>query len=355
MYLSRPTWTIVLLCLVVTPLLPAFGEGTLQPPPAAFSNGNPKAIMKTLDQVEPRKMIVQLPYTIDAPGSYYVIQPLTGVVSSCGITIATGDVKLDLSGFAITGVSNSSDGIRVTVPCENVTIRNGVVRQWGGFGINATNAKDVVLEQVRALGCDWGGLYTGNNAHIERCMAYGNGANAPVQSPPPNDGIQCGQYSTVIGCKVRGSFGTGIHTYSHSRITGCTSTESQVAEGINAENYCTVKDCTLASNAKNGISIVSFCRVTGNTCGQNGMTPPNGAGIQVFGNNNVIENNNVVGNYWGIKVNGPGQGNLIIRNSASQNSNGNYLPTPNDFLGEIIQPSPGQFTNSNPWANFMIN
>src|SRR5215207_11600534 len=58
-----------------------FAQGTLTPP------GAPAQTMKTLDQVEPRKPISSLPFTITQPGSYYVTSNLVGVAASRGITV----------------------------------------------------------------------------------------------------------------------------------------------------------------------------------------------------------------------------------------------------------------------------
>src|SRR5689334_14299720 len=98
----------VLLAAVVSTfsILPsAFGQGALTPP------GAPAPTMKSLDQVEPRTPIPSLPFTITNSGSYYLTTNLTGQSGTNGITIACSPVTLDLSGFALTGVSGALVGV----------------------------------------------------------------------------------------------------------------------------------------------------------------------------------------------------------------------------------------------------
>lgn len=342
-------------------LVPVQGDNSLDPPDEAIQGGQPVAIMRTLNEVEPRKPILSLPFIITNSGSFYLAASLKGCANSNGITIAAGDVRLDLSGFGLNGVSNSLNGIEVTVPCDNVTIYNGVVRNWNGFGILATSACDVALLDVKAFGNGCGGLYVGANSLLQRCAVYGNGFDAdPPSDPPKTDGIQCGPYSSVIDCKARKNKGCGIHTYKHARLIGCTSTESMEAEGINAEDYCTVRDCVVSENFVNGIKVGSRCRVTENTCGGNGVFDTQdpmrrGAGIFITGHNNLIENNILCGNYYGVRVVTtpvPGGDNLIVHNSANNNTN-HYVTTSTDFVGTQVIPSPGQPIDvANPWANF---
>lgn len=347
-------FTVMLLCLAHS-LRPAAADTNYWAPRGA--PGSDSGMMKTLEQVEPRTYISQLPYEITNSGSYYVINPLSGVPGSNGISIKANHVRLDLCGFAISGGTGTLSGIVVPELHDNISIRNGVIANWDRFGIDATNSRDVSLIDVKVFGNSYGGMYAGDNALLERCSAYNNGTNAPTVDPPLDDGIRVGSFSTLLGCKSRFNHGAGIHTFSHSRITECTSTESKQADGIHAENYCTIKDSTAAANFNGGITVADRCRVVGNTCGENGITNPgtNAPGILVNGSNNIIEGNSLMGNNIGIKING-GNGNFVVRNVAAKNGLGADWPPPGggNFVAPVDPFGGGSFTNNSPWSNFRL-
>ena len=75
-------------------------QGPLAPPA-----GPPAPSMKSLDQIEPRTPISSLPFTIAAPGSYYVTRnlALSAGEPGDGITIQTDNVTLDLGGYSLDG------------------------------------------------------------------------------------------------------------------------------------------------------------------------------------------------------------------------------------------------------------
>lgn len=87
---------------------PVRAQGSLSPP------GTPAPTMKTLDQLEPRTAITNLPETVATAGSYYLTANLLGSSGNNGITISASDVTLDLNGFRLVGVGGSLDGILVS-------------------------------------------------------------------------------------------------------------------------------------------------------------------------------------------------------------------------------------------------
>ena len=76
----------------------------------------------------------------------------------------------------------------------------------------------------------------------------------------------------------------------------------------------------------------------------------NAAGIRVTGSGNRIEANHVTNCDQGIDVDN--EGNLIVKNSATGNTN-NYAIVPNNTVGPIITDADIQMT-CNPHANYEL-
>ena len=317
----------VALLIQLTGALGLFAQGALTPP------GAPAPVMKTLQQIEPRFPISVIPTNLTIGGSYYLTTNLTGTVGFHGITLSTSNITVDLNGFSLTGAAGSQDGI--SAGSANIVVRNGTLRNWGGYGLNAfvNNAR---VEHVNVLQNGTNGLRVGAGSVVLNCEAFGNGGT----------GIQALNDSTVIGCTsndngregysgsgvfldcvaVRngssgfqggGSFGrckasdngktvtgNGFVLNSASVITASVA-DRNVGTGISAANdnciikdctavgntnsgilvtgtSATVKDCTAESNGRNGIEsggrcVISHCTVTGNAT--NGIVGGTGAHI----------------------------------------------------------------------------
>jgi len=320
--------------------------------------GSEETRMKTLNEIEPRSVVTNLPFAITNSGCYYLTKSLQGKNFADGITISTNEVKLDLNGYSMNGTTGSYSAIKVVGPCENISIRNGVIRRWGNFAVDAASASDVVVQEIKVFNCGWGGIYVGPNSRIDTCSLFGNGFNDPPPTEPPSDdAIQAGSFATITECKIRGNRGAGIHTYMHSKIIGCTSVGSKNADGIRTEDYCTVRDCVSSQNKSHGIRVASQCRVIGNTCGENGTnaTPPDYVGgISVEGMNNYVANNSIAGNHVGLRL--FGSGNLIVHNTACKNIAMDFWWPPgpqSNFVGQISTMTQGsQFSTNNAWGNF---
>ena len=85
---------------------PALAQGPLTPP------GAPAPTMKTMEQVEPRTAITNVPFAISQSGSYYLATNLTSAGS--GVVISASGVTLDLMGFSITGAGGAADcGVQI--------------------------------------------------------------------------------------------------------------------------------------------------------------------------------------------------------------------------------------------------
>jgi hypothetical protein len=137
----------------------------------------------TLPQVEPRNPIPPVgwngtfPIAIDQAGSYYLTRNLTGTCCPDGIVINASGVTLDLNGFTLTGPgSGFPAGINVQNLHSAITIRNGTIRNWGAWGINA-NAGGVGLTISEVIVLDNGvGIELSDRSTVRDSVVIGNTA-----------------------------------------------------------------------------------------------------------------------------------------------------------------------------------
>jgi hypothetical protein len=131
--------------------------GPLDPPSGVIA-----PTYKTLGEVEPRTAInaentpgnATCLFQITKPGSYYLTGNVLGAAGKDGIAIAASSVTIDLMGFTLEGVGGSLDGINTTAVQSEITIRNGVVMNWGANGVDlyTTSSDNTVVERVQVRG-----------------------------------------------------------------------------------------------------------------------------------------------------------------------------------------------------------
>jgi hypothetical protein len=216
-----------------------FGQGSLTPP------GAPAPTMKTLTQVEPRTPISTAPFTISAPGSYYLTTNLA-VASSTAIIIATNGVTLDLAGFTIssTDPSPTAYGILIRSGLGNLTIVNGFIQ--GGVTNNAgtydgpgfkyglyyaysgTTSWNTRVAGVSVCGCQLYGIYLGRGEStvVESCTVRTVGGSGIAASTIKNSvAVDCGS-TAISGDQVSDSRGectgdgTGLYALTAQNCSG---------------------------------------------------------------------------------------------------------------------------------------
>jgi hypothetical protein len=372
-------------------LLPALGsrfstfaQGSLTPP------GAPGPTMKSLAQIEPRTSISVMPFTITNGGSYYVTTNLVGVSNSYGITISTGGVTLDLNGFALLGLPGSLGGIYGNAgTLTNLTVRNGMVRGWGSYGVNivSVDSRNVLYERLTVS--DNGGsgiqaaggtvrdcLCQGNardgifasGAVVLDCVSRGNGMMGIIDSDGEVRGCaalengRSGIYANnclVIDCMAAhnslnpltiAGYRDGIYADAGSRVRSCAANFNGTGTngiGIEATSRATIEHCSAINNQNDGILTGGDCTIIDNHASANGQGVT-AAGIHTTGSGSRIEANQTRDNIGtGIKSDGgPGQ-DVIVRNTAGGNTVANYNPISGATFAPIQSPS----TMTNAWGN----
>ena len=291
----------------------AFSQGALTPP------GAPAPMMKTLDQIEPRIPITNLPWTITAPGSYYIVTNLVGLATAPdGIIVQANDVTIDLRGFVLQGGAGGGNGIAVPAAVTNLHVYNGVIRDWAQSGISATNANNGEMKDLRVssnggggaggganIGSGWTvadcqfannsngpGLFTGGQATVKSCTSSGNNPGAGFAAGSGSVLIGCTAITNTMGivlyqggarvadCTAEGNLGEGFQVCASSSLSGCIA-KSNMLNGFNLQWNVRVANCVAEGNAAHGFLTVnsgvapppmprSGCKLTGCTATGNG-------------------------------------------------------------------------------------
>lgn len=315
---------LVLLVMVGALANGAFG-GPLDPP------GPPGSTGKT--------QILSLPYTISAPGSYVLNGNLTGASGSNGITVSADNVTIDLNGFALIGPGGAANEVGIIGFVNNLTIRNGVVRDWGAYGIHVLGSLNTRLADLAIY---HSGYINGGSA----VLASGPTVITGITISDAYKGLQisggevsqCGITYTNIGIEAN-----------RSNIHHCAVNFNSGPYAVYLGEGSALRDSTVTDNSGDGVLLFAAGNtVEGNQIFGNGTSGGGWGGIHVASTAHGarVEGNNVTGNGVGIRVDAGG--NVIINNSL----NGNTTPY-SIVAGNTV----GDNTNvagvvpSAPWAN----
>jgi hypothetical protein len=224
----------------------------------------------------PGTSITSLPYTINAPGYYYLTRNLT-YTGGDGITINPGvnNVTIDLMGFVLTGPGNDQYFGVATAENSNVEVRNGTITGWQ-TGVNGTAGANHRAVSVRAVG-NTRGIVIGYSALIKDCTAtqgsfaagyYALGVKGGTisgctvynftESHPVagsvyiGDGGGTASDNVVINCAVIGIRGYGPTTISNNAVINC-------GTGISSEGGGSISGNAVQANAgQTGIAPATF-------------------------------------------------------------------------------------------------
>lgn len=263
----KPALSVLGICAVALCLCAqtAFAQGSLSPP------GPPAPMMRTLEQIEPRIPITNLPWTVTAPGSYYVVTNLVGhPVLPDGIIVQASDVTIDLKGFTLQGGAGGGSGISVPSAVKNLKVFNGVIRDWVSDGVSAQNAENGRVADLRVSNNGASGITVGMGWIVAACQCFSNatlGLNTMgyctirdcTAAYNAGAGIFAGGYSVLTACATMTNW-AGIVTGPSCSITKCTAANNSWF-GFNPAGSCVFDDCTASFNGTNGFVVYPGCRV----------------------------------------------------------------------------------------------
>jgi hypothetical protein len=182
-------------------------------------------------------------FVISQPGSYCLESNVVGVAGKNGIRIDADNVTLDLAGFAVLGVGNSLNGIKINGHFH-IVIRNGSISGWSGHGLDGTSGALSRIEDLRTDANGGNGLVINSGSQVNNCVAAQN----------TGVGIAVSNNVLVTGCvsSLNGGHGFGLGTA--CTIKSCLAfgnTGAGITTG--GVNYLTVIDCNANTNTAVGL------------------------------------------------------------------------------------------------------
>ena len=320
-------------------------QGPLTPP------GAPAPTMKSLDEIEARTPITNLPYVITQSGSYYVTGNLTCSAPSNGIEVGSSvnSAVIDLNGFTLTGPGAvGGSGIYAEGKTNQLVVRNGCIRNWrgyGAYGVRTENIKSTHVYDVRVQNCENGiKAYRGvvENCEVSDCSRtegncfgiLGTGViavNCIVRKVVAENGTVYG-FSMGYGSIVRDCVADSI-----SGVAG--------GYGFQGQNGTIIESC-VARKCFDGIYSYDRSVLRNNLAVDN----ENNGIVLGYGGGRAEGNNVAYNGYLGLYC--TQSNNLILANSFSMNSNGNYLVTRGSYGPFTSVTGTTTVVTNHPWANF---
>ena len=356
--------------------------------------------------LRPGTPIDHIPYTISAPGNYYVTQNLTmpgNASGQNGIMVNSSNVTLDLGGFYLDGAGIGANGVITEdgVQHDGITIRNGTAQHWTQRGFWAQYVSSAHIEDVQStynhdgVVIDSGTLDRCTVSHntavgvdaafatISDCQAHVNQTGFQLYSSTltngvaesnSGDGIFANTSSSVRGCTALQNGNSGVNAY-FSTVQGCSVYANEFGILVQDSN---IQDNTVASSTSDGIRVVGFgvgyagdSFIAGNTVDypgsgvsasgiyvetdnnrivRNTISGSSGPGIDVVGSFNTIDDNSTLTNQ-GIGIVVAGTKNTVVRNSSLGNVN--QSNSTNYSIGTGNNPGPVNAANAStdPWSN----
>ena len=307
------------------------------------------ASISPLSADEGRTPIYQ-PTTITQSGHYIITRNIS-VTSGDAITIQANEVTLDLNGKTIASSSTSGYLIAIANGYSNITIRNGflaggsegvhysnsstrtrlylenlAIRNSASYGMEIFGAEHVDVISCRIYSSGSSGIYLHGGSALFSGSVINSSVNGAGASGIELNGLTSGEVrgNTVLNFGTAGySHGISLNTVfgqnakgnlvDGNTVSGGGSDDAGITIAVGSA-YNLIINNTITSNGI-GISVNS----NGNSASRNLIANHSSHGIEIYGNYNLIEQNQIVGNGTG------GSGFGIAFGSAGSNAYRNNM------------------------------
>ena len=201
--------------------------------------------------------------------------PIGGSQPGTGILVGASGITIDLQGFSIRGDHPSTVGVDGPYGIDlggfdNVTIKNGVIRDFATSGVYANNSDGIVISNLVASGNGiYGLLVNGNSASILSSTVSGSvygielaGATASIKSSTVSRNGQVGIHINGTSASIISSTASGNGTYGVVLTGKAASIKSTTASGNEAEGIrvdgelASIASSTASGNGGGGIYVV---------------------------------------------------------------------------------------------------
>jgi len=241
-----------------------------------------------------------IPYTISAPGHYYLCGSVTASSGGVAINIIASDVFLNLNGFTVTNTANVAI-FSLFSNANNVTIENGSVS--GALGIELDGLTNVTLRNLDISSSAGTTCFLGTitNLVMEDCYVTANGA-----------ALVCVALESIVGGRLEnvsvyntastGFFIENINPATTLELTNCTAdTVTGDAFLMEASGGIVLRGCVAAGSNRGFVTDGNF------------NDSPTGLGALVF--EDCIATDSALAGFWMEQIN-----NVILRNCIAEST-----------------------------------
>ena len=244
--------------------------------------------------------ISSLPYSIEAPGFYYVTRNLTAPAGKDGITIKADNVTLDLMGFKVSGPGWVKTAIVLNGTRKDVEIRNGSLTNWDSCIQGESENMNIRVINVRVQAWDYGVRLSGDGHLVKGCHALNTIHAFNIKS------------GTVCGCTVVGDLNSqyGIWVEGGGVVSGNYVYHTTADPGVGIHVTSGVVSNNVVSLCKKGINGGDTIIINHNSVGLCYTSSISASGGSIIGNSINAE-------AVGIDMSGAAWPNLLTQNSVT--------------------------------------